>query len=148
MNKILNIFRILLFIILLILNICCIFFKTGLVSCEHAIYLFIMCIILFAMIKDIIKKNIINNNKTYHVISILIFLVMGVVLFRTMFDYRFFFNNTDLISEYEKISKISGSYAGNFSAYAKLYLKQNMIYFNGMLVLLFIYRKINLSNNR
>lgn len=145
MNKILNIFRVFLFIILLVFNIYCVFFKMGVVSWEHAVYLLFLCIILLAMINDIIKKNKINNNKTYHVISILIFLIMSVILFRTMFDFHFFFNNTNLISEYEKFSELSGSYALDFPMYAELYLKQNMIYFNVMFILLFLYRKINLS---
>ncbi len=145
MHKTLNILRIFLFIFLLVLNICCIFFKTNLVSWGHTIYLLFLCIMLFVMIKDIIKKNKINNNKTYHIISILIFLIMSVILFRIMFDSHLFFNNAGLISEYERYSELSGSYARDFTLYAKLYLKQNMIYFNGMLILLFIYRKINLN---
>lgn len=145
MNKILNILRMILFVILFILNIYCVCFKVGLISLEHAVYLFLLFIIMFLIIKDIIKKRLYNNDKTYQIISILIFLIMIIILFRAMFDSNFFFNNIDLISEYEKYSDISGSYAQNFSMYAKLYLKQNMIYFNGMFILLIIYRKINLG---
>lgn len=145
MNKFLNIFRIILLIILIILNICCVIFKTNLVGLSHIFYLLFLCIILLVTARDIIVKKEINNNKTYHIVSILIFLIMNIVLFRTIFDSHLFFNNTNLINEYEKYSEIVGSYAGNFSNYAKWYLKQNMIYFNILFILMFIYRNFNLK---
>lgn len=145
MSKFLNIFRVFLFAILILLNIYCVCFKTGFVGLRHAIYLLLLWVVLFVTVKDIIKKNKINNSKIYHILSILIFLTMNIILFRVLFDSHFFFNNVDLINKYENYSKVVGGYATNFSEYAKWYLKQNMIYFNVMFVLMFIYRRINLN---
>ena len=90
---------------------------------------------MFALfLKDFIKKSKINENNVYVIICILCFLIMSFVLYRTAFDKTLFFN------------KYFDNYLGStFFEYRMSYLKQNMIYFNIMLVLILFYRKINLN---
>lgn len=126
MNKFLNIIKIILFGLTIILNYL-VWEKTRLVSWSHIFYLLLLIILFATTIKDLLKKNTINQNKTYQIISILVFIITIFILFRTLFDKLLLFN----IKENE------------FEYYSMDFLKQNMIYFNTMLVVLLIYRKLN-----
>ena len=126
MNKFLNIIKIILFGVTIILNYL-VWKKTRLVSWSHIFYLLLLIILFATTIKDLLKKNTINQNKTYQIISILVFIITIFILFRTLFDKLLLFN----IKENE------------FEYYSMDFLKQNMIYFNTMLITLLIYRKLN-----
>lgn len=126
MNKFLNIIKIILFGLTIILNYL-VWEKTRLVSWSHIFYLLLLIILFITTIKDLLKKNTINQNKTYQIISILVFIITIFILFRTLFDKLLLFN----IKENE------------FEYYSMDFLKQNMIYFNTMLITLLIYRKLN-----
>ena len=126
MNKFLNIIKIILFGLTIILNYL-VWEKTRLVSWSHIFYLLLLIILFATTIKDLLKKNTINQNKTYQIISILVFIITIFILFRTLFDKLLLFN----IKENE------------FEYYSMEFLKQNMIYFNTMLITLLIYRKLN-----
>lgn len=126
MNKFLNIIKIILFGLTIILNYL-VWEKTRLVSWSHIFYLLLLIILFATTIKDLLKKNTINQNKTYQIISILVFIITIFILFRTLFDKLLLFN----IKENE------------FEYYSMDFLKQNMIYFNTMLITLLIYRKLN-----
>ena len=127
MNKFLNIIKIILFGVTIILNYL-VWEKTRLVSWSHIFYLLLLIILFATTIEDLLKRNTINQNKTYQIISILIFLITIFILYRTLYDKSLFFN----IKEYEY-----------FEYYSMEFLKQNLIYFNVMLVVLLIYRKLN-----
>lgn len=126
MNKFLNIIKIILFVVTIILNYL-VWEKTRLVSWSHIFYLLLLIILFITTIKDLLKRNTINKNKTYQIISILVFLITIFILYRTLYDKSLFFN----IKEYK------------FEYYSMEFLKQNLIYFNVMLVVLLIYRKLN-----
>jgi hypothetical protein len=135
MNKILRIVRFILFVIVCFLNIYCIYIRhTGLISWSNVLYVFLLFIMLILFIKDFIKKSKINDNNTYVIICILCFLIMSFILYRTSFDTSLFFNKY-----------FTNPYGGSFIEYRMPYLKQNMIYFNIMLILLLIYRRINFN---
>lgn len=127
MNKFLNIIKIILFVVTIILNYL-VWEKTTLVSWSHVFYLLLLIILFITTIKDLLKRNTINKNKTYQIISILVFIITIFILYRTLYDKSLFFN----IKEYEY-----------FEYYSMEFLKQNLIYFNVMLVVLLIYRKLN-----
>lgn len=126
MNKFLNIIKLILLGITIILNYL-VWEKTRLVSWSHIFYLLLLIVFFATTIKDLLKKNTINQNKTYQIISILVFIITIFILFRTLFDKLLLFN----IKENE------------FEYYSMDFLKQNMIYFNTMLITLLIYRKLN-----
>ena len=126
MNKFLNIIKLFLFGLTIILNYL-VWEKTRLVSWSHIFYLLLLIVFFATTIKDLLKKNTINQNKTYQIISILVFIITIFILFRTLFDKLLLFN----IKENE------------FEYYSMDFLKQNMIYFNTMLITLLIYRKLN-----
>lgn len=133
MNKCLMIIRILLLILVCFLNIYC---YSNLVNYGHLLFLILLFIIVVLTIKDIIKKNSINNNRMYTFIFILSFLIICYVFYRFGFDKSLFFNKYT-----------SNLYGGVFSEYKMLYLGQNTIYFNVMLILLLVFRKINGKSN-
>ena len=126
MNKFLNIIKIILFIITLILNYL-VWTKTRLVSWSHIFYLLLLITLFITTIKDLLKKNTINQNKTYQIISILVFLIIIVILYRISFDKTMFYNK----------------YIDYYREFAMEDLKQNLIYFNTMVIVLLIYRKLN-----
>lgn len=126
MNKFLNIIKIILFVITLILNYL-VWTKTRLVSWSHIFYLLLLIILFITTIKDLLKRNTINQNKTYQIISILVFLITIVILYRISYDKTMFYNK----------------YIDYYREFAMEDLKQNLIYFNIMLIVLLIYRKLN-----
>ena len=126
MNKFLNIIKIILFIITLILNYL-VWTKTRLVSWSHIFYLLLLIILFITTIKDLLKRNTINQNKTYQIISILVFLIIIVILYRISYDKTMFYNK----------------YIDYYREFAMEDLKQNLIYFNTMFIVLLIYRKLN-----
>ena len=126
MNKFLNIIKIILFIITLILNYL-VWTKTRLVSWSHIFYLLLLIILFITTIKDLLKRNTINQNKIYQIISILVFLIIIVILYRISFDKTMFYNK----------------YIDYYREFAMEDLKQNLIYFNTMFIVLLIYRKLN-----
>lgn len=131
MNKGLNIVRILLLLLVCFLNVYSYF---NMVSWSHLLYLVLLVVVIVLTTKDFIKKNPINNNRAYIIICILSFFIISYILCRFTFDTSLFFN------------KYTGdSYGSNFVEFKMLYLKQNMIYFNLLLLLLLTYRKINLK---
>lgn len=133
MNKVLMIIRILLLILVCFLNIYC---YSNLVNFGHLLFLILLFIIVVLTIKDIIKKNSINNSRMYTFIFILSILIICYVFYRFGFDKSLFFNKYT-----------SNLYGGDFSEYKMLYLGQNTIYFNVMLILLLVFRKINGKSN-
>ena len=126
MNKFLNIIKIILFVITLILNYL-VWTKTRLVSWSHIFYLLLLIILFITTIKDLFKRNTINQNKTYQIISILVFLITIVILYRISYDKTMFYNK----------------YIDYYREFAMEDLKQNLIYFNTMFIVLLIYRKLN-----
>lgn len=126
MNKFLNIIKIILFVITLILNYL-VWTKTRLVSWSHIFYLLLLIILFITTIKDLLKRNTINQNKTYQIISILVFLITIVILYRISYDKTMFYNK----------------YIDYYREFAMEDLKQNLIYFNTMFIVLLIYRKLN-----
>ena len=126
MNKFLNIIKIILFGVTIILNYL-VWTKTRLVSWSHIFYLLLLIILFITTIKDLLKRNTINQNKTYQIISILVFLIIIVILYRISFDKTMFYNK----------------YIDYYREFAMEDLKQNLIYFNIMLIVLLIYRKLN-----
>lgn len=126
MNKFLNIIKIILFGVTIILNYL-VWEKTRLVSWSHIFYLLLLIILFITTIKDLLKRNTINQNKTYQIISILVFLIMIVILYRISYDKTMFYNK----------------YIDYYREFAMEDLKQNLIYFNTMFIVLLIYRKLN-----
>ena len=126
MNKFLNIIKIILFGVTIILNYL-VWTKTRLVSWSHIFYLLLLIILFITTVKDLLKKNTINQNKTYQIISILVFIIIIVILYRISFDKTMFYNK----------------YIDYYREFAMEDLKQNLIYFNTMFIVLLIYRKLN-----
>lgn len=126
MNKFLNIIKIILFGVTIILNYL-VWEKTRLVSWSHIFYLLLLIILFITTIKDLLKRNTINQNKTYQIISILVFLITIVILYRISYDKTMFYNK----------------YIDYYREFAMEDLKQNLIYFNTMFIVLLIYRKLN-----
>lgn len=141
MNRILNILKILLFMLLIALN--CIYIRGfGLLSYIYLFYLLLLLTFGLLMFKDLIKKDKINDNKVYNIILVFLELTMIFIFVRAIFDQRFLYNSnyyTSLIMGYNNI------FIDNVKLINIFYIIQSSWYLNIMLLLILIYRKINIE---
>lgn len=121
--------------------------KLCMLGLNHYIFLFLIAIFILLSIKDIKNKNIINNNKMYNFLCIMVFLIIIVVYIRALYDPHFFYNNSQLVKELDTYSyELYGvNYAQDDWYFINLYIAQNINYFLVMFGLLFGYRFINKS---
>lgn len=109
---------------------------------NYFIFLAVYLLYLILNIKDIIKNTKINENKKYTILQIIVLIIMNLVFIRTLYDPSFIYNSKYL----ETLKQIeSGTYVENTQYQTILYLLQNINYFIGLLLLLLIYRKINME---
>ena len=116
--------------------------KNGIEGMNNLIFLGIYILYITLSIKDIIKNNKIKENKKYNTLQIIALAIMILVFIRTLYDPSFIYNSKYL----EQLKQIeNGIYVENAQYETKLYLLQNINYFIGLLILLLIYRKINME---
>lgn len=112
---------------------------------NHVFYLILIGIFLIVTIKDLIKKDSINKNKVFNLLSIVVFVMISFILLRAMYDTRFVFNDSKFISELNNYGKelygVKANYEDNMIT--EFFVAQNINYFIGMFMLLFCYRFIN-----
>ena len=136
--------RIIKYILTLILTILITLYtiKNGMIGLNYFIFLSIYLLYIILTLKDIIKRNSIDNNKNYNILQIIVAAIMLIVFIRTIYDPSFLINS----QKYSSILKELGpEYLDEAIFQATQYLLQNMIYFIGLLILLLIYRKINME---
>ena len=116
--------------------------KNDITGQSYFIFLSIYLLYIILNIKDIIKKNKINENKKYNLLQIISLSIMIFVFIRTLYDPSFLINS----SKYKSILKELGEgYFEEAQDQTILYLLQNIPYFIGLLILSLIYRKINME---
>lgn len=151
MSKFLNILKLCLLILLIIINWLSI--KSGIfvISWWHVLYLVLLGLLLIVSIRDIAKKNIINDNKIYNILCIIVFIIMSVIFLRAMFDPHFINNDPTLINKLDSYaSELYGdviSAAQDYYLMPVYYVAQNINYFLIMMILLFGYRFLNKSKD-
>ena len=117
--------------------------KNDITGQSYFIFLSIYLLYIILNIKDIIKKNKINENKKYNLLQIISLLIMIFIFLRTLYDPSFLINS----SKYKSILKELGEgYFEEAQDQTILYLLQNIPYFIGLLILSLIYRKINMEH--
>lgn len=145
MNKLLYIIKWMMLFILIFINYWGLKNNFYMLGFNHVVYLFLIVIFLVVSIKDLIKKDSININKVFNILSIAIFLIISFILFRAMYDTRFVFNDSKFISDLNKYGKelygIKANYEDNMIT--EFFVAQNITYFICMFTLLFSYRFIN-----
>lgn len=145
MNKLLYIIKWMMLFILIFINYWGLKNNFYMLGFNHVVYLFLIVIFLVVSIKDLIKKDSINKNKVFNILSIAIFLIISFILLRAMYDTRFVFNDSKFISDLNKYGKelygIKANYEDNMIT--EFFVAQNINYFICMFTLLFSYRFIN-----
>lgn len=150
MNKFLNILKFVLFIALIILNYLAFRNEISMLGFNHLLYLIFIGLFCIFSIKDLVKKGLINDNKTYNFLCIVVFLIMNVILLRALYDPHFFYNNSQLMNELDSYYiSLYGDVGGSFIDVdcINFFVQQNMNYFLVMFILLFLYRKLNLKED-
>lgn len=143
MNKFLYYLRNIFLLVLIILNVKFIYIH-GMINSKFLIYIVIFTILVLLNLKDIVRKNYLNENKIYNLIFIFIELIMIFIFVRALYDSNFIYTNSYYKDIIEKISLQSNIYhIEEIKQINMLYLYQNTIYFIFMLFLLLIYRNFN-----
>lgn len=142
MNKILEIIKNILLTLLTIIIVRYITIFHDFVTLEYIIFLALISLTIILTIKDYIKKNKIQKEKTYLLISIISLLIISFIFIRTLYDKSFIYNSKEYVDEYLKTKPTE---IDILKQYNVLYLYQNMIYFIILLSLSLIYRKINME---
>ena len=136
--------RIIRYILTLLLTLLVILYtiKNSITGQSYFVFLSIYVLYILLNIKDIIKKNAINQNKKYNMLQIIVLLIMIVIFARTLYDPTFIVNSQKNLVQ---LKKIGIEYLDEVQYQPIFYLSQNMIYFIGLILLLLIYRKINME---
>ena len=116
--------------------------KNDITGQSYFIFLSIYLLYIILNIKDIIKKNKINENKKYNLLQIISLLIMIFIFLRTLYDPSFLINSSKYAN---KLKELGEGYLEEAKDQTILYLLQNMPYFIGLIILLLIYRKINME---
>lgn len=148
MNKVLFVIRFLLFHLVVLL-----FFLavrlTDFVGLAEFVFVLMLIFYEIIMFYDIIKKNGMSKNKRYNILSIVVFIMIGLILLRCLGDPHFIYYNKAFskeLYEYENIVYGGlGDRTQQFLDMIQYYLINNVYYFITMFILLFVHRKLNLS---
>ena len=116
--------------------------KNDITGQSYFIFLSIYLLYIILNIKDIIKKNKINENKKYNLLQIISLLIMIFIFLRTLYDPSFLINSSKYAN---KLKELGEGYLEEAQYQTILYLLQNIPYFIGLLILSLIYRKINME---
>lgn len=143
MNKILEIIKNILMLLLTILIIRYVSIYHEFTTLGLIIFLTLFILTIMITIKDYLKKNKIQKDKKYIIISIIYLSIMSLIFIRTLYDKSFIYNSKQYVEEYLKISSTEIDMLKQYNA---LYLLQNIPYFIGLLLLSLTYRKINIEN--
>ena len=99
------------------------------------------------LIKDIIKKNKIIYDKKFNVLTIIALSIIIIILLRSLIDTHFLCNNLSLKNIIDSYQTAQYGYASGYNDSWEWfgYINQNMKYFISLIILLLIYRKINIE---
>ena len=142
MNKILEIIKNTLLALLTLLIIKYISIFHNFVTIGYILFLTLYSLTLIITIKDYIKKNKIQKDKTYILIQIITLTIITFIFLRTLYDNSFIYNSKQYVNEF-LINHPNET--DTLKQYNVLYLYQNTFYFIILLSLSLIYRKINIE---
>ena len=142
MNKILEIIKNIILILLTLLIIKYTMIYSDYIALGYILFFALFILTLIITIKDYIKKEKIQKNKTYLIIQIITYSIISFIFIRALYDKSFIYNSKQHVEEYLKIYPTEIDLLKQYNA---LYLYQNMIYFIILLTLSLIYRKINIE---
>lgn len=117
--------------------------KNNITGQSYFVFLSMYLLYIVLNIKDIIKKNKIDKDKKYNIIQIVMLLIMILIFLRTLYDPSFIYNSSKYIGILKELNQ---GYLEESRDQTILYLLQNIPYFIGLLILLLIYRKINMEH--
>lgn len=148
MNKVVFVIRFLLFHLVVLLYYLAVKL-TDFVGFAEFAFVLILIFYEIIMIYDIIKKNGMSKNKRYNILSIVVFIMIGIILLRCLGDPHFIYHNEAFSKELYEYQNILygglGDRTQQFLDMIQFYLINNVYYFIIMFMLLFTHRKLNLS---
>ena len=145
MNKITEIIKNTLMILLTILLIKYTILYNQFITIGYMIFISLFTLTLILTLKDYIRKNKIQKDKKYIIISIIYLSIIIFTLIRTLYDKSFIYNSKQYVEEYLKSNPTEIDILKQYNA---LYFLQNIPYFIGLLLLSLTYRKINMEQQK
>ena len=145
MNKITEIIKNTLMILLTILLIKYTILYNQFITLGYMIFISLFTLTLILTLKDYIRKNKIQKDKKYIIISIIYLSIITFILIRTLYDKSFIYNSKQYVEEYLKNNPTEIDILKQYNA---LYFLQNIPYFIGLLLLSLTYRKINMEQQK
>ena len=145
MNKITEIIKNTLMILLTILLIKYTILYNQFITLGYMIFISLFTLTLILTLKDYIRKNKIQKDKKYIIISIIYLSIITFILIRTLYDKSFIYNSKQYVEEYLKSNPTEINILKQYNA---LYFLQNIPYFIGLLLLSLTYRKINMEHQK
>ena len=145
MNKITEIIKNTLMILLTILLIKYTILYNQFITLGYMIFISLFTLTLILTLKDYIRKNKIQKDKKYIIISIIYLSIIIFTLIRTLYDKSFIYNSKQYVEEYLKSNPTEIDILKQYNA---LYFLQNIPYFIGLLLLSLTYRKINMEQQK
>jgi len=145
MNKITEIIKNTLMILLTILLIKYTILYNQFITLGYMIFISLFTLTLILTLKDYIRKNKIQKDKKYIIISIIYLSIIIFTLIRTLYDKSFIYNSKQYVEEYLKNNPTEIDILKQYNA---LYFLQNIPYFIGLLLLSLTYRKINMEQQK
>lgn len=145
MNRILEIIKNILLILLTLLILKYITIHHEFVTFGYILFLTLFSLTLIITIKDYIKKNKIQKDKTYLLMQIITLSIISFIFTRTIYDKSFIYNSKQYVDEFLLNHQ---NEQDTLKQYNVLYLYQNTLYFIILLLLSLIYRKINMEKQQ
>ena len=102
MNKIIEIIKNALMILLTILLIKYTILYNQFITLGYIIFISLFTLTLVLTLKDYIRKNKIQKDKKYIIISIIYLSIITFILIRTLYDKSFIYNSKQYVEEYLK----------------------------------------------
>ena len=115
------------------------------ITLGYMIFISLFTLTLILTLKDYIRKNKIQKDKKYIIISIIYLSIIIFTLIRTLYDKSFIYNSKQYVEEYLKSNPTEIDILKQYNA---LYFLQNIPYFIGLLLLSLTYRKINMEQQK
>ncbi len=107
-----------------------------------------ICFIIYIAlnIKDLIKRDKINNNTRYNILSCVALLIISLLFIRALYDPSFLAN----VKNYRigRVVNTGKIYYNYFFQYNIMYIESNVIYIDLLLILLILYRYVNKKSTK
>ena len=115
---------------------------------KDIIFILLYIIYLIVTLKSVMRKDKINDDKLYNIISILVLFIISFIFLRVFIDPGFIHNSNYHMELIKAIDESYYTYQDQVKSLAIMFIDQNMLWFTISLILLLLYRFINIEKKK